>query len=115
MENVVDFPTKSVRDWLIIERTLKELLSRTRLPPDIQAGLIEKMKSFYALLDCSFAVSLNIEIPDPGGEDKAAAICSKIGEQVGARISEQLQAFTTRLLIERLLREFDICNELGFR
>lgn len=111
--NIVNFPIKSVRDWLMIEREMKEIFLKGGVSSSVQARLIEKMKSFYELLDVEFNSSIDIVFPSILSREQTMAICSDISQKIGAASSEQLKAFTNKLFIDRLYREIDMCRELG--
>jgi hypothetical protein len=61
---VINFPTKTVRDWLIIERAMNESLLESQLSPPAQARLVERMKSFYETLQLDFNFTIS---PSPEG------------------------------------------------
>jgi hypothetical protein len=113
MENVVNFPTKSVRDKLIIERAMKEALEKTVLSESARTRIVENMKVFYEVLEFPFNFSVPISFPGSIPKDQRDAICSQVGEKIGAVSSEQLQAFTNKLFFNRLYYEIDVCGELG--
>jgi hypothetical protein len=112
MGDIVNFPTKSVRDWLIIERAMNEAFSRDRVSSSVQTRLVERMKSFYKLLELDFNFTINAKFPSVISQDQINAICSEIGENIGAVGSEKLQAFTHKLFFDRLEVEMDLCRAL---
>jgi hypothetical protein len=113
VDNVVNFPAKSARDWLLIERLMAEKLSKHSISPVVQAGLIERMKAFYEILDTD--LSFSIDAPSLGdvSQEQVRTFCFDIGEKIGPIMSERIYAFTQKLFIERLNREIDVCRELG--
>lgn len=113
MENIINFPTKSVRDWLIVERELKQQLSGFGFPTSANNRLVQVMKDFFEILDPDFNFSIQAPFSGALSPDQRSSICADIGEQMGVLISERLQAFTQKLFFDRLHREIDICLELG--
>jgi hypothetical protein len=114
MADVVDFPIKSVRDWLIIERELRTQLSNLWVSPAVQDRLTKKLKAFYQELDVSFNFSLKgIQFPGIMTRQQISTVTSEIGVGISALIEQRLQAYTTKLWIERMNREIDVCKELG--
>ena len=105
MGTVVSFPTKSVRDWLIIERAMKDKFSELSVAAPVQNRLIEQMQAFYHLLDFQFNFSLDISFPDTLTKEQTSAICHDIRQQVTAAVEKHLQDFTNKLFNERLSRE----------
>jgi hypothetical protein len=117
MENVVEFPTKTVRDWALIERDMRASFASAGFSREVQNRLVDVMKSFWQLLNFPFNFSipdLVIEIPVPvPSKDQITVISSAIAQKVGELSSEQLQDFTAKLMAERVSREISICRELG--
>lgn len=112
MNNIIDFPAKSIRDWVIIERALNDALKAAGMPPQVQKRLIEKMKDFHPILDRDFDFSIPtppINLP----ADQVNAMCATIGGKLRVALKEQLNAFTQALFIERLYREIEACREIG--
>src|SRR5262245_43140834 len=58
MDNVVNFPSKTVRDWVVIERELILQLQNAGAPPSVRDRLVEKMKAFRPILDRDFDISV---------------------------------------------------------
>jgi hypothetical protein len=107
---VIQFPSKSVGDWAVIERSMKNEFSRLNTPPRIQGRLIEQMKAFYQLLDCPIKFSIDISFPDDITQAQTSLICHEIGKNISGVIEEQFQAFTNTLIIDRLHRELEFCH-----
>ena len=109
MSNVVSFPTRAVRDWLIIERSLRTELAALSIPDGAQSRLIERMKVFWGVLDrFDFNFSIQVEFTGAGNID-----LNTIGSQISAQAEERLHAFTNELFVDRLQREIEACRELG--
>lgn len=113
MENVVEFPTKSVRDWLLIERTMAAEFTKLGLSEAIKERLSENMKAFYKVMDHDFRFSFDAELPSTISKDQARAIFSSIGNKTSVVLGEQIHAFTNKLFFDRLHREIEVCGELG--
>jgi hypothetical protein len=107
---VIQFPSKSVGHWAVIERSMKNEFSRLNTPPRIQGRLIEQMKAFYQLLDCPIKFSIDISFPDDITQAQTSLICHEIGKNISGVIEEQFQAFTNTLIIDRLHRELEFCH-----
>ena len=113
MGEILNFPTKPVRDWLLIERKLKTQLSNLQAPPTVQDRLSDKMKAFYQELDVPFNFKIDVPFPSSISKDQVRAICGGISNQISVLIEERSNALTHKLWIERLTREVDVCKELG--
>jgi hypothetical protein len=112
MGEVIHFPTRSVRDWLTIERAMDEALSNNSVSPTVHARLVERMKAFYQTLELDFRFSVDVEVPELSDEERRALL-TEIGEKIGAVSGEKLQAFTHKLFFERLAVEMDLCRALN--
>lgn len=107
MDKVTDFPTRAAREWFIIEREIKAHLSQFNVPPAVEKRLIIAMKAFYATMDVS--LGFKFDIPFPVSSEQTEALTSTMR---GA-FAESIHEFTNKLYFERLLREIDVCRELG--
>jgi len=113
MTNITNFPAKSVRDWTIVERSIREGLSTTSIPLATQERLIEKLRKFHKILYPDFDFAISIEFPSSVSRDQSSAILAQIGEKVGSGNSEKMKAFTDHLWANRVETELDHCRELG--
>jgi hypothetical protein len=112
MASIIEFPTKAVRDWAIIERTTIDELKQLRVSPTVENRVIEQMKKTYDLLD-DFSFSAPIEFPGSIPADQIAILCAGISDKISEAIKEHLHALANRILIDRLNREMQVCQELG--
>lgn len=114
MGNIVNFPTKSIRDWTVIDRSMRSELSRIGVPPGpVQQRIADKMQEFHKLLDIDMNYSIDIAFPPRLTRDETGALGKEIASKIDAIQSERLQAFTNKLFMDRLCREIDACRELG--
>jgi len=105
MDNIVNFPAKSVRDWLAIERTLKEVLAKGGAAPELQAAVIDKMKAFYDFIAAfDFSLSVNLSHPIPVSARDAVA---ELLESLRLALGERLKEFSNTLCVERINREIE--------
>jgi hypothetical protein len=112
MSNIIKFPTKAVRDWAIIERAIVDELQRLRVSPTAESRIVEQVRNTYDLLD-GFDLSMPVEFPGSIPADQVAIMCTDIGQRISAAIKEHLHTMTSRILIDRLHRELQVCRELG--
>jgi hypothetical protein len=99
MDNIINFPTNTVRDWVAMERALNEALQNAQFSSTTRARIIEKMKSFYDVLEPDINFSITTPFPPGVSKDQVDAICSDLSKQARTIMSERLQAFTKRLFI----------------
>jgi vacuolar-type H+-ATPase catalytic subunit A/Vma1 len=113
MGEIINFPSKSVRDWATIERAMNETLSSQSVSSAFHARLVERMKSFYETMQIDFNFTIDAAFPSTISRDQVTAICSEIGEKIGVASTEKLQAFTYKLFFDRLAVEVDLCHALN--
>jgi hypothetical protein len=115
MNNVIQFPSKGVRDWTIIERSLKSGLAELEISDSVARRINDRMKSFYEFCDPDFNFSLDFDFEISGSmsEQQKALFRSRLSEKVSAASEEKIQAFTKKLFFERLDCEINFCRELG--
>jgi len=113
MGDIVSFPVKLVRDWLIIERAMNDAFIQNRTPEAAQNRLKEQMKSFYEIMHGEIDLNFDVEFPPGISREQAALVSSRIREKGSLALEEQLHAFTHKLFFDRLRREMDVCREIG--
>lgn len=105
MENIIVFPTKSIRDWVIVERSMRDAFATANIPEQVHKTVIERMKSFWNILDFDLNLSFDVNLSDP--------YLPQMTDNIRIVLKEQINAFTSRLFLERFMREIDACHELG--
>jgi hypothetical protein len=113
MENVVQFPTKAVRDWASLERTLKDLLGQAGVSQACKDRITERMKAFWEQLDPKMDLAFDVRATPPVDAAQLHAILWGVSDTIGEKCGTQLQAFTNSLFIERFYREVEACTEVG--
>ena len=83
MKNVLNFPTKTVRDWLIIEREMKIELPKLGLSSASQFRVISRMKVFFEILNFELDYSFSIEWPTSLSRDQITSITSTLSSAIG--------------------------------
>ena len=110
---VVQFPSKSVREWTTIERSMVEALEECGVSEQAKKLIVANMKEFWETLKHPFDYTIQIALPGKISPEEADVIRQDIATKVGSAHSERLQAFTNKLFIERVKREARFYNELG--
>ena len=110
---IIEFPMQTVRDWEAIERIIIEHCSKNMFPPEVEDRLLGSMKSFWEILDPNLNFSLDISFPSYLRDADMLSIQDQFSSGVSRMSGEVLKSFTTRLFNERLVREIQICYELG--
>lgn len=113
--NVVDFPSKDVRDWAIIERSLRDSLRRANASAAAEQRIVFAMKQFHNILDPQFQFTIpdfSFEIDGTMSAEQKGTFRARLEEKISKASGEILQSFTKTLFVERLSREIEFCREL---
>ena len=94
MCHVIEFPAKTVRTRIEIERSIRQLLESNRVDESYIETILGNMHDFIRLLDLDF------ELPHPAGTS------SPLDGQLG-RFSAAMQERTNQLIFERLTVEVE--------
>lgn len=107
MTDIIDFPTKSVRDKALIEKTIKKLLDETSLDEKAKDELKERLLKITDYYEFEHSVNFPIEFP-PGFAKRRA-------DEISASIREGFERFETiihnhldKILTERLQTEIKL-------
>lgn len=112
MDNIIDFPRKSEREWLEIEKIIRKYLNEI---PELSRKDVdyinERMKKFYLeVLDKKF----NLKFKKPNNMPKSEA--DKVIEYTVEEFNEEIHNYTSRILNERLNLETRMClNDYTFK
>jgi hypothetical protein len=107
MTDVIDFPTESVRNKALIEKTIKKLLDETSLDEEAKDELKERLLRISDYYELEYSVNFPIELPPGVGKRRA--------EEIGATIREGFEKFEEtihnhldKILTERLQTEIKL-------
>ena len=102
MDNIIDFPKKDEREWLIIEKSIKMNLNETnRLSNNDIDYICKRIKEFYfEVMNEKF--SFNFEIPQGISEEKRKELINSVKNS----FKKQIHNYTSKILYERL--EFEV-------
>lgn len=116
MENIIQFPTKSVRDWLVIEQSMNDGLSSLGMSEAVHQRLVKIMKAFWQeTLSFQFNLSTTIIFPDPLSRDEVSSICSQLGKNIGVLVRSnskilQKSYFSKGLIVRSIFVVSLACN-----
>lgn len=103
MADILRFPTKSVRDWRIIEEALNRTLIQAGADDSTRAAIIDRMKSFCSKIAKEFDFSFDLSLPSLTREQRDALQDSL--ERGVQRAASQIHEMTSEILLDRLLLE----------
>ena len=102
--DIIPFPSKAVRDWAIIERTIVETLKDAGADATASSHITRRMKEFFALCDRDFSTSIAYELPSSTTVAQQEKLRAAL-EAVGADFTTKLVDFTNQLMLDRLRLE----------
>ena len=102
MSKIIEFPTKSVREWASTESTLRDILDNTPASEEFKSEIIAKMKVAYE--EHEFTHQLSFSVP----EGSASEISHALSE-----FNAALQKHNSGLLISRLKLELELAIAKG--
>jgi|Wag4MinimDraft_7_1082656.scaffolds.fasta_scaffold00008_21 hypothetical protein len=104
MDNIIEFPKEKERNWLIIEKAIREQINnQTNLSDENINYICRRMKDFYLeYIDNNF--SFNFKMPN----DISEKTSKKIIASVQKSFSNQIHEYTNQILFERLILELDL-------
>lgn len=103
MANIIEFPTKAVQDWAVVERTLRHIMGDAGASNVLIDIVVERMK--VAFDEHKFDYHLSLNLPQEYADD--------VGSQIEGFI-KALQQHTTELLLSRLKIEIELAKYHGY-
>jgi len=105
MDNIIDFPKRSEREWLEIEKIIeKYLIEIPELSNEDVDYINERMKKFYLeVIDKKF----KLEFKSPNDMPKSEA--DKIMKYTVESFHKEIHNYTSQILNERLNLEIEMC------
>ena len=102
MSNIVSFPTKSVQDWVKLEKHFREALSLSCASDELENIVIERMRTAYEEHKLNYQLSFNLAEKD----------ASHVEEQL-KEFERAVQERTHKLLQSRLVLEVKLAKAQG--
>lgn len=103
--DIIPFPSKAVRDWAIIERTIVETLKDAGADATASSHITRRMKEFFALCDRNFSTS--IQLPSSTTVAQQEKLRSAL-EATFANFTTELHNFTNELMLDRVKLEIQL-------
>ena len=105
MADIIPFPTKSVRDWVVLEKTFRDALANNGVTdPAAIAHIVGRMRPFVDLCNRDFSDSVPLTLPGNTTIEQHAALRSALEDAFG-RFEKSRQQLTNELLLDRLIVE----------
>jgi len=82
MAKILRFPTKSVRDWTIVEKALRKVLDGTPADQTAKDTIVERMKPVYELCNRSFSASVELPLPQSAGAQDRQRVVDAVQQAI---------------------------------
>jgi len=104
MTKILDFPTKVVRDWRVIEKALRDVLDGTPADQIAKETIIARMKPVYELCNRSFSITVDVPLPESTSVHERRDVENAI-QRAMQQYEFGLHQLTNEILLERLTME----------
>ena len=105
MADIIPFPSKAVRDWALLERTMMDILKDGGADATASNHVTRRMKEFFALCDRNFSTS--IQLPSSMTVAQQEKLSAAL-EAMAAGFTTKLVDFTNQLMLDRLKLEIQL-------
>jgi hypothetical protein len=104
--NVIEFPTRAVRDWIGYEKVIQGDMQKGGASPEMIQEVCARMKEAFQ----KFAVPFEFRIQMPAlPEDLRLAVEESINKAL-KQFREEIHEYTHRLILDRFQLEVDLYN-----
>lgn len=108
MGDLIEFPSKSVRDWAVLERGIRRALVNAGASTEMQSHVVSRMHSFWKEeLEQSYVFKFNMRPSLNISKQSSMEIENSIREAV-SNFQEQIQEHHQKLFIDRTKVEIDL-------
>lgn len=104
--NVIEFPIRAVREWIILERSFRVILERSGASPEMMEEVCARMKEAQEKFNGEFKFAL--ELP-PLPEELKRIIDGAI-QKATKELADQVHEYTNQLRLDRLKLEVELYN-----
>ena len=104
--NVIEFPTRAVRDWIILERTFRGILERSGAPPEMMEEVCARMKEAIEKFNGQFKFALEL----PPLPERLKKIIDDALQRATKELADQVHEYTNQLIFDRLQLEVELYN-----
>ena len=107
MTNIIEFPTRSVQNWVANEHGMRAVLRTAGAPPEMIDELCKRMRPVVEQLQFTFAATLTFPMPAAATPEESAAAVDAV-RAVRRDLERQIREFSIRVMLERLGTETEL-------
>jgi len=109
MTNVIQFPTKTSQDWLMLEKTLRSILNDVNAPLEMQDTICSNMKDVFNKYNIDLSFSLSLTYPADTTNEQHEVVKSEIDKGIN-ELGQKLHNFTNEVILDRIQLEIELYN-----
>ena len=104
--NVIEFPTRSVRDWIGYERVIQKHMQESGASPEMIKQVCTRMKEAFPKFAASFEFRFDMpRLPQGLG----TAVQDSINKAL-EKFREEIHEYTNQIIFDRLCLEIELYN-----
>jgi hypothetical protein len=105
--NVIEFPTRVVREWIMVEKTIREVLEQAGASPEMTKEVCARMKGVYEKYNRMLTLALKLPLPEYLSMEQRRAIDDAIRNAV-EDFKKQIHEYSSQVLLDRLCLEIEL-------
>ena len=107
MAQVIQFPAKVVRDWRMMEESIRRILLDGDADATAIEAIVDRMKGFFELCTREFSATSSYELPSLATPAQRESVNAAL-QGLGSQFATWLHQFTAALLVDRLKVEIEL-------
>lgn len=107
MSEIINFPTKAVRDNMLVEKTIKDILDKTPANEETKKEIINRVVEIFNMYQCEFSPVFDLSLPDTITEDEKRKLLKSI-ENSYKEFEKALHDHMNKIIFERIQAEIKI-------
>lgn len=107
MTNIIEFPTRSVQNWVASEHGMREVLRTAGAPPEMIEEVCKRMRPVFKRLQFTFAATLKFPMPASATPEEITTAADAV-KAVCRDLERQIREFSMRVMLERLSTETEL-------
>lgn len=107
MNNIINFPTKAVRDKAVIDKAINDLLDQTTADQKTKNELTQRLLELFEIYQQDYSFNFSLDFPPTITQPQADKIGSSIKENFG-RFEKLIHNHMNKILLERFQTEIKL-------
>jgi len=108
MTNIIQFPGKPVRDWALIERAIREVLTKAGASSEMVDEICPHMKKHYEEYS-NMPLAFKTQLP-AGMDPQLSKTVNEAIRQGVEGMAEQIHDLTNHVMLDLVIKEIELCS-----